>query len=107
MDNQFECVDTRYVDGGADRSTLIQKNAVKVHWISFFPESTATAGVIQMYDGFDNGGKLKWQHEPAYAGHKIFIPPFLCRQGLFIFTNAALGGYTIGYCPVSRDREQS
>ena len=106
MNDHVTCVETLYVDGGAAKGTLIQKDAVFVHWISFFPEAVATAGVIQMYDGFDAGGKLKWQHEPAYAGHKIFIPPFVCQQGFFIYTTADIGGYTIGWCPVKRARER-
>lgn len=107
MNDHVECVETRYVDGGAAKSTLIQKNAVKVHWISFFVETPGTAGVIQIYDGFDTGGKLKWQHEPDYAGHKILIPPFGCRQGLFIYNDANIGGYTIGWCPVPSKRARS
>lgn len=104
MDNEDKCVETLYVEGDAAKSTLIQRNPVHVHWISFFPKAPATAGVIQIYDGFDAGGKLKWQHEPAYAAHKVFIPPFDCHQGLFIYTSADIGGFTIAWCPVKKEQ---
>ena len=106
MDAQDKRIESRYIDGGAARTTLIQKNAVKVHWITIFPQAVATVGVIKIYDGFDTGGKLKWQLETGVVKHCLFSPPIPCDQGLFIDSDANIGGYTIGYRPVKWDRAE-
>ncbi len=104
MGNQDKRIESRYIDGGAAKSTPVQKNAVKVHWISYFPEAVDAQGLVQIYDGFDNGGKLKWQQQPGRANLENFKPPIPCDQGLFIYNDAALGGYTVGYEIVRQER---
>jgi len=89
--------DSRYVDGGAATTTIVQRNAVRVHWIHLFPETVATVGVIKIYDGLDTGGRLKWQMETGVVGAFAFSPPIPCRQGLYIGADANIGGYTVGY----------
>lgn len=106
MDDQDKRIESRYVDGGAAKTTIIQKDAVKVYWITIFPETLNTIGVITIYDGFDTGGKLKWQLETGVVGHFPFNPPIPCEQGLYIGSDANVGGYTIGYRPAKWPREQ-
>ena len=105
MDDQDKRIESRYVDGGSALTTLVQRNAVKVHWLTVFPETVATIGVIKIYDGFDTGGKLKWQLETGVVKHTSFNPPIPCDQGLFISSDANVGGYTVGYAPVKRAKE--
>jgi len=105
MDDKDKRIESRYVDGGAALTTLIQKDAVKVYWLSIFPQAVNTVGVIQVYDGFDASGKLKWQMETGIVGHFSFNPPIPCDQGLYIGSDANVGGYTVGYRPVKWDKE--
>lgn len=106
MDRQIE---TRVIDtGGAAKSTLIQKDACEVWWITVSAQAINTQGLIQVYDGFDTGGKLKWQYEPAYSRQNNFIPPISCDQGIFVYNDANIASYTIAYRPKSwtRHKEQ-
>lgn len=100
MDAEDKRIESRYVDGGAALTTLIQKDAVKVYWITVFPQTLNTIGVITIYDGFDAAGKVKWQLETGVVKHCLFSPPIPCDQGLFIGSDANVGGYTIAYRPV-------
>ena len=91
-------IETRVVDtGGAAKSTLIQKNACEVFWLSIYAEADGTKGSLTLYDGSDNGGKLKWQSEPAREHHCLFIPPIPCDVGLFIYNDAHIACYTVAY----------
>lgn len=93
-------IETRYVDGGSALTTLLQKDAVKVYWITIFPQTVATVGVIKVYDGFDTGGRLKWQLETGIVKHVPFDPPIPCDQGLYVGSDTNIGGYTIAWRPV-------
>jgi len=95
-------IQTRVVDtGGSAKSILIQRDACDVCWIEISPETSGTAGLIQIYDGFSTGGKLVWQLEPAYSRHSNFIPPIPCNQGIFVYSDANIACYTIAYSPRS------
>jgi hypothetical protein len=90
----------RVIDtGGAAKSTLIEMDACEVWWINVSVESPGTAGMLNIYDGFDAGGKLVFQGENAYIGHFNFIPPIPCDEGLFVYNDAHVACYTIGYRP--------
>jgi len=103
MDRRIE---TRVVDtAGAAKSTLIQKDACEVWWISVSPETKDTKGLIKIYDGFDSEGKLEWQQEPAYSRQYNFIPPIPCDQGVFVYNDAGIACYTIAYRPKKWPRE--
>lgn len=98
-------IETRVVDtAGAITNTLINKDASEVYWITVSPETYKTAGLIQIYDGFDAGGKLKWQAEAGENNTHNFIPPIHCEQGVFVYTNAHISVYTIGWRPKKWDR---
>lgn len=103
MSKRKRRIESRYVDGGAALTTLIQRNAVEVYWISVFPETVETVGVIAIYDGFDTGGRRKWAIETGIVGHFNFLPPIPCEQGLFISSDANVGGYTVGYRLIARE----
>jgi len=93
-----ERIETRTVDtGGAAKSTVVQKNACEVCWISISAETDGTKGLVKLYDGLDNGGRLRWQSEPAREHHPIFIPRIPCDQGLFIYNDANIACYTVAY----------
>lgn len=89
---------TRVIDtGGAAKSTLVQKNPCEVCWITISVETHGTKGSLKLYDGFDAGGKLRWQIEPATTKHTNFNPTIPCDQGLFIYNDANIACYTVGY----------
>lgn len=101
-------INTRVVDtGGAITNTLIDEDASEVYWISVSPQALATQGLIQIYDGFDAGGKLVWQQEPGQATPENFIPPIHCEQGVFVYTDANIACYTIGWRPKKWDRPRT
>jgi len=94
-------IDTRVIDtGDAALDTIIEKNACQLWWIVISVKTTGTKGLIQIYDGFDTGGKLKLQIEPEYAGLAPFIPPITCDQGLTIYNDANIASYTVAWRPL-------
>ena len=102
MDRRIE---TRVIDtGGAPSTTLIQKDASEVWWITVSPETLATAGVIIIYDGFDATGKLKWQLESGFGLTHNFIPPIPCDYGICVTTDANIASFTIAFRPKSWSR---
>jgi len=91
-------IETRTIDtGGGAKTTIIQKNACEIPWISISAEADGTKGSVKIYDGVDAGGKLKWQSEPAREHHPIFTPPIVCDQGCCIVTDANIACYTVAY----------
>ncbi|MBA7567055.1 hypothetical protein ES708_08755 [subsurface metagenome] len=104
MDRRIE---TRVVDtADAALTTIIQKDACEVWWISVSEKTPATKGLIQIYDGFDTQGKLQWQLEPSYTRNYKFIPPIPCDQGITVYNDANIASYTIAYRPKRWPREQ-
>ena len=104
MNNKtYNPLETWVVDtGGAASSVIINKRPSTVHWITVSAETLNTQGLIQIYDGFDTGGKLVWQLEPGYSRHHNFIPSFCCHQGIFVYCAPTIASYTIGYCVEKR-----
>jgi len=103
MDRRIE---TRVVDtAGGALTTLIQKDACEVWWIVVSPQTTGTAGILKLYDGFDVNGKLQFQIEPEYADTCNFIPPIPCDQGITVYNDANVASYTIAYRPKKWSRE--
>ena len=93
-----ERIETRTIDtAAAAKTTVIQKNACELCWISISAEANDTKGSVKIYDGVDAGGKLKWQSEPAHEHHALFIPPIPCDQGCCIVTDANIACYTVAY----------
>lgn len=91
-------IETRTIDtAGAAKNTAIQKDPCQVHWITVSAETPGTTGLVKIYDGFDTGGRLKWQQETAYAKHNPFISPIPCREALFVYNDANIAVYTIAY----------
>jgi len=87
---------------------LINRDATEVWWISVSVETLNAMGLIQIYDGFDAGGKLVWELTPGYARNYNFIPPIPCEQGVFVHTNTIdqhkIFSYTIAYRAKKWDR---
>lgn len=103
MDQRIE---TRVVDtAGAALTTIIQRDDCEVHWISVSAQALGTQGFIQIFDGLDASGKLKWQLEPGYAKHCNFIPPIPCHYGITVYNDANIASYTIAYRPKSWRKE--
>lgn len=97
MDRRIE---TRVVDTGDEAGrTVIQKDACEVWWIISSPKTLGTQGLLQIYDGFETGGKLKMQLETGYARQHNFIPPIPCDQGVAVYNDGNVASYTIGYRP--------
>ena len=104
MDRRIE---TRVVDtGGVMLTTLIQKDACEVWWITVSPQTLGTQGILQIYDGLDANGKLEFQIEAAYARSPTFIPPIPCDNGLTVYNDTLIASYTIGYRPKGWPKEQ-
>ena len=103
MDRRIE---TRVVDSKGAATTLIQKDACEIWWITVSPVALGTKGSVKIYDGFDAAGKLQWQIESGYARQHNFIPPIPCDMGIYIVNDAAITTYTIGYRPKGWPREQ-
>ena len=103
MDRRIE---TRVIDtGGAALTTIIQKDACEVWWITV-SGIQAVACVIKIYDGFDAHGKLQWQCEPiGEAVTHNFIPPIPCDQGIFVYNDGDIKCYTIAFRPKSWRKE--
>lgn len=98
-------IDTRVLDtGGAAKSTLVNKGSTYVHWISVSAQALNTQGLIQIYDGFDAGGRLVWQLEPGYGRHYNFLPPIICRQGVFVYNDANIASWSLGYHAKKADK---
>jgi len=103
MDRRIE---TRVIDtGGVMLTTLIQKDACEVWWITVSPQTEKTPGVLKIYDGFDVNGKLEFQIESGYAEHCNFIPPIPCDQGITVYNDTLIACYTVGYRPKSWRKE--
>jgi len=83
---------------------LINKDASEVWWLTASAAVLGTIGLIQIYDGFDAGGKLVWELHPGYNRNHNFIPPIHCEQGVFVLTDAAVLCYTIAWRPKKWDR---
>jgi len=95
MDDRIE---THVVDTAAAAKTeTVQRNAAEIFWISLSVETDGTKGSVKIYDGFDAGGKLKFQSEPAREHHCLFIPPIICDQGICVVTDNKIACYAIGY----------
>lgn len=94
-------VATLAVDGA---NVLIDQDASEVYWISCSPGALGTIGQIQIYDGFDAGGKLVWELHPGYARQYNFIPPIHCEMGVFVVMDAAMLCFTIAWRPKKWDR---
>ena len=104
MDRRIE---TKVVDtADAALTTIIQRDACEVWWISFSPKTHNTAGLIKIYDGLDTSGKLQWQHEPAVADKVNFIPCIPCDYGLTVYNDAGIASYTVAYRGKGWPREQ-
>jgi len=95
-------LETRVVDtAGAALNTIINRRPTVVHWITVSVETLNTQGLIQIFDGTDANSELKWQLEPGYSRHHNFIPEIHCPRGCFIYNDAAIASYTVGYAPHS------
>jgi len=105
MDRRIE---TRVIDtGDAELTTIIQKDACEVWWITVSVLSQKT-GLLKIYDGFDTNGKLEWQFESdAESKHCNFIPPIPCDYGITVYNNAAIACYTIAYRPKKWRKEEA
>ena len=100
-------ITTRVVDtAGAATNTIINRDASEVWWISVAVQTSKTQGLIQIFDGFDAGGKLVWQFEPWESEHANFVPPIHCEQGVFVYTDAHIASYTIGWRAKKWDRKK-
>lgn len=93
---------TRTVDtGAAITNTIVNRRPCVIHWITVSVEGLNAQGLIQIHDGSDAGNELVWQLEPGYSRHYNFNPAIICQTGIFVYTDAAIASYTIGYHPVS------
>lgn len=102
-----ERIETRVVDtADGALTTIIQKDACKVHWITASVKTLNTKGVIKIYDGLDTNGKLEWQLEAGFSRQNCFCPAICCDYGLTVDNDANIASYTIAYRGKGWPREQ-
>ncbi|MBA7577682.1 hypothetical protein ES708_19535 [subsurface metagenome] len=89
---------------GVATGYLINREATEVYWITCSPNVFLTPGVILVYDGFDTGGKIKWEQRPGQCRHQNFIPPIHCEQGVFVDCSVDMGSFTIAWRPKKWNR---
>jgi len=70
---------------------LIEEDASEIYSLTVHPEAWLTAGTIQIFDGWDAGGKLVWEGRPGQERHYNFIPPIHCEMGVFVLVSVAIG----------------
>lgn len=96
-------VETRVVNpDGVVANTIINKRPSVVHWITVNVKVLGTQAAIQLYDGFDNGGDLKWVLEPGYSRQNCFCPAIPCEMGIFVANDSHVASYVVGYTPVEK-----
>ena len=89
---------TRVVDtGAAEQKVIANKDPTDVYWLGFGLETSGTRGVIKIYDGLDENGKLVYQCEAGYAHFHTFDPPIPCEQACFVHSDAAVACWSLGY----------
>jgi len=97
MDRRIE---TRVVVPGGAATTLIQKDACELWWITVNVASLGAMALLDIYDGFDATGRHKWQIRPGYSRQHNFIPCIPCDYGITVVNNAAIQSYTIAWRPL-------
>jgi len=98
-------INTRVVvPAGVATGTLIDEDASEVYWITPAPNVVLTAGILQIFDGYDINGKLVWESWPDQSRHCNFIPPIHCEQGVFVQADVNMGVYTIAWRPKKWNR---
>lgn len=98
-------IETRVVQYAVEGvGAQINREATEVWWITCSPATMNTISQIQIFDGFDGGGKLKWELHPGYARNYNFVPPIHCEQGVYILIDQNILCYTIAYRPKKWDR---
>ena len=103
MDRRIE---TRVVETGkVDLTTIIQKNACEVWWISVSTKTNNSEGLVTIHDGFDAAGSKKWKHQLFTSAHFNFVPPIPCDQGITVVSNSNVEYYTIAFRPKSWKKE--
>ncbi len=98
-----QTVETRCVNpNGVATNTIINKRPSIVHWITVSVSALGTQAAIQLYDGFDNKGDLKWVLEPGYSRQNCFCPAILCDMGIFVANDSHVSTYVVGYTVVEK-----
>ena len=98
-------IETRVVEvPAAETNTIIDRDASEVYWITVSEHTLDTQFLIQIYDGYDTAGRLKWHCDAFRANHFNFIPPIHCEMGVFVYTNEHVQSYTIAWRPKKWDR---
>jgi len=85
---------------------LIDKDASEIYWLTVSPAALNTMALIEVYDGYDAGGKPVLHLHPGYSRNHNFIPPIHCEQGIFVLTDANVLCYTIAWRPKKWDRKR-
>ena len=98
-----EKVVTTYV-GTGDR--LVSKDPAYIYWLTASPATLATQAQLDIYDGFDAGGKKVFRVDTGQAIPIIFNPPINCEQGIYVNCVASYDSYTIGYAAKKWLKEQ-
>jgi len=78
---------------------LVQRQPCKIYWITVSPATLATQARLEIYDGFDDGGRLVWRIDTGQADHAVFDPPINCETGVYVKCVDTFDSYTIGYAP--------
>ena len=80
-------------------SRLISEQETILYWIFIEPETKATLGTMNIYDGWDAAGTEKCRLVTGEGRLYHFYPPFICNDGLYIVIDAAIASYSLGFLP--------
>ena len=89
--------------GSADR--LVSKDPSYIYWLTASPATLATQAQLDIYDGFDTGGKKVFRVDTGQAIPIIFNPPIPCNQGIYVDCVDSFDSYTIGYATKEQVKE--
>jgi len=76
---------------------LVNKEPSWIYWITVSPATLNTQANLDIYDGFDAGGKKVWRIDAGYSRTHNFNPPINCEQGIYVECVDSFDSYTIGY----------
>lgn len=81
--------------GTADKA--VTDKPTRVYWLIVNGSSMSHRGILSIYDGFSDEGKMVARVETYGASYPLFNPPIRCAHGLYITINDRIFYYTVGY----------
>jgi len=84
---------------------LVERGPAWIYWITVSPATLGTQANLDIYDGFDTGGKKVWRIDDGYPNTHSFDPPINCEQGIYVECVDSFDSYVIGYASKKWSKE--